>query len=210
MQAAGITPPEHIQIDGKLHRFRSGTRGTPGKGDKSGWYIIFGDGVPAGRFGCWRAGVEVTFRADIGRSLTDAEQMLHARRLSEAVRLRDAELKRQREVAADTVETIWTGGALADPSHPYLTRKRIDVHGARVTGDGRLMVPLYNPDGHIASLQYIAEDGSKLYHSGGQTGGCYWMLGTMDEPGTLYVAEGFATAATIHEIMGRPSCCSHQ
>lgn len=204
MEAAGITPPEHIQIDGKLHRFRSGTRGTPGKGDKSGWYIIFGDGVPAGRFGCWRAGVEVTFRADIGRNLTDAEQMLHARRLSEAVRLRDAELKRQREVAADTVETIWTGGALADPSHPYLTRKRIDVHGARVTGDGRLMVPLYSPDGHIASLQYIAEDGSKLYHSGGQTGGCYWMLGTMDEPGTLYVAEGFATAATIHEIMGRP------
>jgi len=204
MEAAGIAPPPSIEIDGKLHRFRSGARGTPGKGDKTGWYIIFPDGIPAGRFGCWRAGVEVTFRADIGRNLTDAEQMLHARRLSEAVRLRDAEIKRQREVAADTVETIWADGALAEPSHPYLSRKRIDVHGARITGDGRLMVPLYTPEGHIASIQYISDDGSKLYHSGGQTGGCYWMLGTMDEPGTLYVAEGFATAATIHQIMGRP------
>lgn len=204
MQAAGITPPDQIQLDGKLHRFRSGTKGSPGKGDKSGWYIVFPDGIPAGRFGCWRAGVEVTFRADIGRTLSDAEQMLHARRLSEAVRIRDAELKRQREVAADTVESIWSGGMLAEASHQYLQRKRIDVHGARVTGDGRLMVPLYSPDGHLSSLQYISDDGSKLYHSGGQTGGCYWMIGTMDEPGVLYVAEGFATAATIHQIMGRP------
>ena len=204
MSAAGITPPDQIQLDGKLHRFRSGTKGSPGKGDKSGWYIVFPDGIPAGRFGCWRAGVEVTFRADIGRSLSDAEQMLHARRLSEAVRIRDAELKRQREVAADTVEAIWSGGMLAEASHQYLQRKRIDVHGARVTGDGRLMVPLYSPDGHLSSLQYISDDGSKLYHSGGQTGGCYWMVGTMDEPGVLYVAEGFATAATIHQIMGRP------
>jgi len=30
------------------------------------------------------------------------------------------------------------------------------------------------------------------------------MLGTMDEIGTLYVAEGFATAATIHETTSRP------
>lgn len=204
MQAAGITPPDHIQLDGKMHRFRSGTRGQPGKGDKSGWYIVFPDGIPAGRFGCWRAGIEVPFRADIGRSLTDAEQMLNARRLSEAIRLRDAELKRQRELASDTVETIWSSGALADASHPYLQRKKIDIHGARVTGDGRLMVPLYGPDGTLSSLQYISDDGGKLYHSGGQTGGCYWMLGTMDEPGPLYVAEGFATAATIHQIMERP------
>lgn len=204
MQSAGITPPDHIQLDGKMHRFRSGTRGQPGKGDKSGWYIVFPDGIPAGRFGCWRAGIEVPFRSDIGRALTDAEQMLNARRLGEAIRLRDAELKRQRELASDTAETIWSSGALADASHPYLQRKKIDIHGSRVTGDGRLMVPLYNPDGGLSSLQYISDDGGKLYHSGGQTGGCYWMIGTMDEPGPLYVAEGFATAATIYQTMERP------
>jgi KaiC/GvpD/RAD55 family RecA-like ATPase len=66
------------------------------------------------------------------------------------------------------------------------------------------MVPLYDADGTLSTLQYIDEDGGKLYHPGGQTGGKFWMVGSLDEPGTLFVAEGFATAATIHETTDRP------
>jgi putative DNA primase/helicase len=205
MLAAGLEPPDELLLDGKIHRFKSGTKGIGSHGgDKPGWYLIFGDGVPAGRFGCWRAGVEVTWRAEVGRKLTASEEMAHARRMAEAKALRDAELERKHEVAAATVETIWTSAQAASPEHPYLQRKGIGVHGARVTGDGRLVVPLYGQDGHLSSLQYIAHDGGKLYHPGGQTGGKFWMLGTMDEPGTLFVAEGFATAATIHETTNRP------
>ena len=204
MRAAGLEPPAEIHLDGKIHRFRSGTKGQPGHGDKPGWYLVFGDGIPAGRFGCWRAGIEVTWRADVGRQLTDIEQMAHARRISEAQALRDAELVRQREVAASTVEAIWTGAQGAKPEHPYLQRKGIQTHGARVTGDGRLVVPLYDVDGSLSTLQYIDHEGNKLYHPGGQTGGKFWMLGTMDEPGRIYIAEGFATAATIHQTTNRP------
>lgn len=204
IRAAGMEPPDEVFLDGKIHRFRSGTKGSPGHSDKPGWYLVFGDGIPAGRFGCWRAGLEVTFRADIGRKLTQPEEMANAKRLVEAKALRDAELQRQREVAAVTVESIWTSAQAASHEHPYLQRKGIQTHGARITGDGRLVVPLYGADGLISSLQYIDHDGGKLYHPGGQTGGKFWMLGTMDEPGTLYVAEGFATAATIHETTNRP------
>lgn len=204
IRSAGLEPPEQVIFDGKLHRFKSGTKGTAKAGDKPGWYVVFGDGVPAGRFGCWRAGVEVTWRAEVGRKLTASEEMAHARRMAEAKALRDAEMERKLEVAAATVETIWTSAQAASPDHPYLKRKGIGVHGARVTGDGRLVVPLYGQDGNLSSLQYIAHDGSKLYHPGGQTGGKFWMLGTMDEPGTLFVAEGFATAATTHETTNRP------
>jgi len=204
IRAAGMEPPEDIYFDGKIHRFKSGTKGSPGHGDKPGWYLVFGDGVPAGRFGCWRAGVEVTWRADIGRKLTEFEEMAHARRLAEAKALRDAALERQHQVASDTVEKIWTGAQAALPDHPYLTKKGIGVHGARATGDGRLVVPLYDQDGTLSTLQYIDHQGGKLYHPGGQTGGKFWMIGSPDEPGTLYVAEGFATAATIHETTNRP------
>jgi len=204
IKAAGLEPPEQVFLDGKIHRFRSGTKGSPGHGDKPGWYLVFGDGVPAGRFGCWRAGMEVTWRADVGRKLTQAEEMAHARRVAEAKVLRDAELERQHQVAADTVEKIWSSASAAHPDHPYLARKGIKTHGARITGDGRLVVPLYDQDGTLSSLQYISHDGGKLYHPGGQTGGKFWMVGTMDEPGTLFVAEGFATAATVHETTGRP------
>jgi phage/plasmid primase-like uncharacterized protein len=204
MRSAGLQPPEEILMDGKIHRFKSGTKGAPGHGDKPGWYLVFGDGIPAGRFGCWRAGMEVTWRADVGRKLTQTEEMSHAKRLAEAKALRDAALERQHQVASDTVEKIWTGAQAALPDHPYLAKKGIQTHGARATGDGRLVLPLYDEDGTLATLQYIDHEGGKLYHPGGQTGGKFWMVGSLDEPGTLFVAEGFATAATIHETTDRP------
>jgi phage/plasmid primase-like uncharacterized protein len=204
MRAAGLEPPDEILMDGKIHRFRSGTKGAPGHGDKPGWYLIFGDGIPAGRFGCWRAGMEVTWRADVGRKLTQTEEMSNAKRLAEAKALRDAAIERQHQVASDTVEKIWTTANPANAEHPYLAKKGIDVHGARITGDGRLVLPLYDADGTLSTLQYIDHEGGKLYHPGGQTGGKFWMVGSLDEPGTLFVAEGFATAATIHETTDRP------
>ncbi len=204
MLEIGITPPEKIFLDGALHRFRSNTKGEGGHTDKPGWYVVFGDGVPAGRFGCWRAGVEVSFKAEMGRELTQADEMAIARRTNEARTLRDAEKKKSQEAAANTVDTIWTGCMGASPEHPYLARKGIKPNGARVTGDGRLVVPLYDEDGVLSTLQYIDNEGGKLYHPGGATGGKFNIIGNTEEPGPLYVAEGFATAATIHEITGRP------
>lgn len=206
---AGLEPPDHVILDGKLHRFRSGTKGSAKAGDKSGWYVVFGDGVPAGRFGCWRMGFESPWRADIGRQFSPAEEMTNVRRLAEAKALRDAALEKQHEVASATVEKIWTDCGPASAEHPYLKRKSVQPHGARVTGDGRLVVPLYDQAGRLCSLQYIANDGGKLYHPGGEAGGKFWMVGTMDELGTIFVAEGFATAATIHEITGRPCVVSY-
>jgi putative DNA primase/helicase len=204
MLEAGLAEPKDpIEIDGKMHRFASGTKGAKGY-DKSGWYIAFPDGIPSGRFGCWRLGIDHVWRADIGRKLTAAEEMANVRRVAEAKAARDAALERQHEVAAQTVDAIWTSAQAASPDHPYLKRKGIGVHGARVTGDGRLVVPLYDQDGTLSTLQYIDHDGGKLYHPGGQTGGKFWIVGAMDEPGALFVAEGFATAATIHEVSGRP------
>jgi len=208
MLGAGLKPPDTLHLDGKLHRFNSGTKGEKGH-DKPGWYIIFNDGVPAGRFGCWRSGVELTWKADIGRSLTVAEEMAQSRRLSEAKAQRDAEQAKTREVAANTVDLIWSQAGAASPEHPYLQRKGIQPNGARITGDGRLMVPLYNSDGELSSIQYIDHQGGKLYHPGGQTGSMYWLVGSMDDASTLYIAEGFATAATIAEVTGQPCAVAY-
>lgn len=206
---AGLEPPDHVILDGKLHRFRSGTKGSSKTGDKSGWYVAFGDGIPAGRFGCWRMGFESPWRADVGRQFSPAEEMAHVRRMAEAKALRDAALEKQHEVAESTVATIWSQASAASAEHPYLKRKGVQPHGARITGDGRLMLPLFGQDGTLCTLQYIDVEGGKLYHPGGQTGEKFWMVGTMDEPGTLYVAEGFATAATIHEATNRPCVVSY-
>ena len=198
MAEHGLTPPTSVVLDGQLHRFKSGTKGSGGAGDKTGWYVAYGDGVAAGKFGCWRAGVEVLWREEGGKQLSAAEEMAHARRMAEIRKMRDEEMKKQHETAANTVSHIWDSCGLASDEHPYLKRKGVAANGARVTGDGRLVVPLYTPNGEMVSLQYIAADGGKLYHSGGKTGGSFWVIGDTSQSETIYIAEGFATAATVH------------
>lgn len=196
MAKSGITPPTNIKIDGQLHRFSTKGRSK----DDSGWYIAFGDGIPAGRFGCWRDNIESSWRADIGRDLTASESMALARRQAEAQAARDQAKKVKHEAAASTVAQIWEDAGPASPDHPYLKRKQVTPHGARITGDGRLIVPMYGTDGHLSSLQYITGDGDKKYHPGGAVRSCFWLIGDPDR--TIFIAEGFATAATIQEVTG--------
>jgi phage/plasmid primase-like uncharacterized protein len=202
MRDVGIDPPDTLYMDGKIHRFRTNLKGKSGSGDKSGWYVCYSDNIPSGRFGDWRAGIEMSFRADVGRKFTPAEEMAHSRRMSEAKSVRDAELAKQHEVTEDVVSMIWAECTPAHGDHPYLKNKGISVHGARVTGDGRLVVPLLNQDGSLSTLQYISNDGGKLYHKGGATGGKFWSIGDIENSKTIFIAEGFATAATIHEATG--------
>lgn len=199
MARNGLTPPREIILDGKLRRFSSGTKGKPGAGDKSGWYVGYSDGIPAGRFGDWRTGFEMPWKATLNRDLTPAEEMMAARRIAEARTLREAEEKKKHEQAAETVETIWQNGGQASADHPYLTKKNIETHSARVTGDGRLMLPVYSDDGELQTLQYIDANGEKRFHPGGKVSGGSWYCGT-DDSGVIYVAEGFATSASISEV----------
>jgi KaiC/GvpD/RAD55 family RecA-like ATPase len=64
-----------------------------------------------------------------------------------------------------------------------------------------LIVPLFNSDGEMTTVQYIDSDGGKLYHPGGKTGGSLWRIGS-NQDAHIYVAEGYATAATIAETSG--------
>jgi len=199
MRMQGIDPPA-ITLDGRIHRFKVDGRDR----SKSGWYIAYGDTLPAGRFGCWKTGVDEAWRAETGRTLTAAEEVEHARRMAEVRAQRDAEAEARHEVASDIVDRIWSDLASAPADHPYLVRKGIKPHGLRVTGDGRLVAPLYGPDETLASLQYIDASGGKLYHPGGQTGGCFAVIGEAEPDGVTYLTEGYATGATVHEVMGRP------
>jgi phage/plasmid primase-like uncharacterized protein/KaiC/GvpD/RAD55 family RecA-like ATPase len=198
---AGLEPPNEIIMDGQLHRFKTGGNKTF---DKSGWYSAHIDGFPTLVFGDWRQGIEQTFKANIGRKITVAEEMENLARIAKAKSLRDEERHKKNEIAASTVETIWETGAEATTEHPYFKKKGIQPHGAKVTGDGRLMLPLYGDDGKLSTLQYIDAEGNKIYHPGGATKGKFAIIGTVDTDGPIYIAEGFATAATIHQEMSRP------
>jgi putative DNA primase/helicase len=193
---AGLTPPDDVVIDGRIHRFSSDGRPR----DDSGWYIAFPGTVVGGQFGCWRTGISHNFRADIGRDLSPAESMAMAQRMADAKRLRDAEQAKRRESAAETAQAIWDAATLADDAHPYLMAKGVsNAIGLRVTGDGRLVSPLYIGD-DLVSLQFIGADGVKKYLPGGKAGGAVWKI--HGDPARTYVCEGVATAISIFEATG--------
>ena len=198
IRAAGLEPPREIFADGALHRFSSNGK----RGDEAGWYVLHGDGVPAGVFGNWRTGFTQTWRADIGRKLTTGEELANYARW-EAMRLqRERERIAQHQEAQAKAERIWRAATPAPADHPYLVRKGIQSHGVRLT-NGALVVPVRGAEAGLSSLQFITSDGGKRFLSGGIVKGGHYFIGT---PGkTLCIAEGFATGATIHEATGYPA-----
>lgn len=213
MLAQEIVPPESFFLDGKIHRFASRTTGKPGKGgDKPGWYVLYPNSFGVGGcFGDWRQGSSIDFHENIGRELTAAEQMNRVRVMAQAREVRDRERKKLQEQLADVVPQIWESGAKASAEHPYLKAKGLpEGFGTRVTGEGRLMVPMRTYAGELVSLQFIDPaknpEGKwgKEYYNGPSVRGLSFIVGTLDGCRTLYIAEGFATAATIHVVTGQP------
>ncbi len=198
IQSAGLIPPDVIEPDGKLHRFASNGK----HGDDAGWYALHDDGIPAGSFGDWRNGLSQTWRADIGRKLTPAEDAAHRAKVEAMRRERDAEIARERAAAADKATAIWKAAKPAPGDHAYLREKGIKPNGARLHGDALVIPP--RDGGDIHSLQFIGPDGGKRFLTGGRVTGCYFSIGNPKGAAALCIAEGFATGATIHEATSYP------
>lgn len=201
MTEEGFIPPPVIHRDGILHRFSP--EGKPN--DDAGWYVIFEDStVPVGIFGSWKTGKKHTFKANIGRTLSRSETKTTNAKMEEAKKRYDEARRLRAEAAANNVAEIWAGCEEAPADHPYLTRKGVAPHGIHITKNGRLVIPMFNDEKIMVTLQYISSEGEKRFQKDGVAGGAGWMIGNMDKATKIYLAEGFATAASIHEETGRP------
>ena len=67
---AGLSLPNEIIYDGRIHRFSSNGKPT----DNAGWYVLFTDGIPAGTFGCWREDVKINWCSVDEATLTQSER----------------------------------------------------------------------------------------------------------------------------------------
>ena len=135
----------------------------------------------------------------------------------EAKRKAEADLLvSRRKAAADKAASIWNAPASAleatQPAitdHVYLKHKGIQPHGAKryhgsltiggMACNGALMIPM-KLNGKISSLQFINRNGEKRFLSDGEKG--YYLIGKIAPDASTYIAEGFATGASIHEATG--------
>lgn len=211
----GILPPADIRADGALHRCDAEGKG--GKGDAA--YLLHLDGIPAGGFENHRDGLGwENWRADTGRTLTPAEEAEHRAKLEASRQQREAEEAKRHAEARERSGLILAEAHQGD-EHPYLAKKGIQPHGAKLlqAAQARAIAPNLSPelsglllvvpmraDGVLHSLQFIAADGIKRPLTGGRVVGCYFSIGNPKGAAALCVCEGFATGASIHEATGYP------
>lgn len=187
--------------DGDIHRFR-----VPDDkpGTLNGWYVLHLDGIASGAFGSWKAGGSSAWSSRKPADPFEAD--LIARRIEQTRRQREAEQHQRQQAAAIEAQQLWSASTPADPRHPYLTAKGCKPHGLRQRGDV-LLVPLYF--GRVlVNLQRIGADGAKRFLFGGRVKGAYSPTGTLEPGQPLYVCEGWATGATIHEAKGAAVACA--
>lgn len=194
MASVGINPPEEIIPDGFIHRFSSNGK----RGDTSGWYVLYADPVLAGAFGCWRSQISEKWCSKTASDLSADDQRKLTKQFEKAKEARDKDLKDQQALAARKAQNAWTNAHPVE-THSYLQRKRVSSHGLRIS-DGDLLIPIFNANGVLTSLQSIDAVGKKRFMSGGQVAGCFFTFG--EPAGEIVICEGFATGATIFEQVG--------
>ena len=180
----------HPVLDGEIHRFRG-----PEDTKQNGWYVCHG---AWGAFGNWRTNLTVPWCSK--NSQIDQSEYRKIVERERAERVRTEAIKHAD--AATQARSIWAESVPAT-EHPYLTRKQVQPNGIRVHGD-QLVIPL-TFDTHIHSLQFITDE-FKKFMPGGRVKGCYYPIGSLTNQ--IWIAEGFATAATVFEVTNAATVCA--
>ncbi|MBP9805735.1 MAG: toprim domain-containing protein [Candidatus Accumulibacter sp.] len=124
----------------------------------------------------------------------------------------DAESKRAAEAAGIAARKRWEAAENA-VSSPYLAKKGVDAHGIRIDpADQTLLVPVMDVTSRFCGLQLIYSDpdiiqekkrDKDFWPTGAVTSNHFYLLGGIPRK-ILLIAEGFATAATLHQATGIP------
>ncbi len=135
---------------------------------------------------------------------------------------RKAELITKQNKAAKKAHSIYVSAKPAPPDHPYLKIKRIlpyltrqaswtkstfiEDEWQKITIDNVLLVPLYNEAAVIRNVQAIFPEKNEVlgrnkdFLAGAELSGLFSWVG--DKTETVCIAEGVATAYTVHEDTG--------
>lgn len=191
MHRYGIDCTDNIPVDGKIHRFHvAGDK----KGSKNGWALLHDD-PPAGAFGCWKRNI----RAKLNLPSHADPSSLYRRRNIEASADKTATEKHQK----DKIIELWELATPATDGCKYLRVKKVKSYGLRYFQNA-LLIPVKDIDGNIHGVQRIWPDGSKRFMPGTSKKGHFYQIGSIIN-NIVLIAEGYATAATLHQVTGYSS-----
>lgn len=196
-----------------------------GDREKRGWYWLHSieltragqDGVMqrssyiVGSYGIFRGTDPGKRKIRLEKSavLSEDEKRAIATRHAESARLTKLKREAEAEKASAKAMRAWLQ-YLPNGSSRYLETKGVGAHGIRFspTGSGTLAIPMCDRNGRIHGLQIIRDRlaqgrRQKEYWPKGITKrGHFHLIGLPRD--VVLIAEGYATAATLHEATGLP------
>lgn len=195
MRQRGYHPDKLKPSGAGFLRFRLEDEAT---GKTSGFIKLFPDGEGA-IFGDFKSDTQFNWHAQNVKTFSPEQREAHQRKVEQARNEAAAEQARMREAAAKKAIKLWGGAGLIHGEQPYVLKKGIKPSGAKQLKN-HIVVPVRRIDGELINLQFIGEDGTKRFLTGGEVKGGFCFIGEPTK--TMCIAEGWATACSIREATG--------
>lgn len=202
--------PDDVVIDGNIHRFRRSSH----EKKKNCWYVARefttkrGSSLHVATWADWSEGNALHRFKSPYQSLYADEQKEIERAAISQTELKSLEWDRVSEEATEKWESL---SMVTLEASLYLIKKGLgeQTYGCRIAADPLtraiiLYVPLRDVEGRIWSLQTIQWDGEKRFLPGGKVKGHFHQIGDILSETPILIAEGLATAASLHLALNWP------
>jgi putative DNA primase/helicase len=200
MRDVECAPDAAVQItaDDTMHYFR--LDGDKPEVEKASYILrIDADGFAVGGCMNYRDGIWHKWHIKAARKTTDAERAEWKARTDAARKKQDKARADEAAAAAIKASEIWKA-ATPTGTNAYLARKGFTAEalGCRMSR-GSVVVPMWS-DGKITGLQFIDDDGGKLFLKSSAKEGAYHAI--KGDGDLLVIGEGLATMGAIHATIG--------
>ena len=215
LQSAGLLITS-LEPTGKMVR----TRTEGGGREKRGWYVLHtlncdnGDQLIVGTYGVWQGNENGAQKIELKKrdqAFTAEQREALKRRLAEDRKRADAERRRLAERAAAMATRMW-GKASDQGEADYLHSKGVQGFGVRYGKTGAAVLPMLDTHGNVHGLQILRsaaqakavnKPAKEFFPPGLVKKGHFHLIGGTPQ-WILLLAEGYATAASLHMATGYP------
>src|SRR5690606_11223511 len=206
---------DHLDTRGRMVRCK-----VEGDRERRGWYVLHelqtsgGDVLVVGTYGVWRGNDNGATKVELRKRDTEfsAEQRAALKsRLAEARKAADAARRKEAARAAEGARRAWQQASPTGESD-YLAAKGVQGFGLRYGKTGVAVVPMLDTTGTIHGLQILRsakqaetlrKPAKEFWPAGLVKKGHFHLIGGVPQ-WILLLAEGYATAATLHMATGYP------
>ena len=173
------------------------------QGKKSGAYVGYTDGIPAGFIQNHKTGTKENWKAigyEFSNGLTK-EDLERQKLINQSKRLeRQKEQNTEHETASIEAQEEFKNAKEATNEHPYLKLKGVKNYHLKVDDKGNLLMPIKDINGKHWTNQKINVN-FKGFNKHGKKEGNFFIIGnqSLHQEKELIIVEGYSTGATIHE-----------